>query len=360
VKKIISFLLLITIIIVLSFSLISCGGGGGGGGSSPGGNSPGPSISPGTSPILPGEVNVTGGTFKMDQYTEYTTSQGHDVTLSSFIMGAYEVTNKEYCAFLNSVGNKNEGGSYWYNNPGGDLESGITGGPDPGTFSTVSGYENLPVTRVTWYGAVAYCNWLSEQTGLSKVYGDYVSDGSGRWGSTAQYFKPANSGYRLPAEAEWEYACRAGTTTDFYWGGSVSSLAHITDYPPEADNYCWSGNNSGGRVHDVGAKIANNWGLYDMEGNVSEWCTNFYYAYYSSTTYIVDGQVVNPEVYYPLGYFGPSDGCYTNGMGWTNDRETRGTNITDFTGTYFQASYRPSPSKPENSSERLGFRLVRR
>src|SRR5712692_3933082 len=81
--------------------------------------------------------------------------------------------------------------------------------------------------------------------------------------------KVGDEHYRMPTEAEWEYACRAGTQTAYYWGGDI-----------EIDgDYCWSATNSLSTPHPVGQRRPNGWGLYDMSGNVSEWCADWYDAY---------------------------------------------------------------------------------
>ncbi|MCX4790961.1 MULTISPECIES: formylglycine-generating enzyme family protein [unclassified Streptomyces] len=113
-----------------------------------------------------------------------------------------------------------------------------------------------PVTEVSWKDAVQFCNLLSQATGLEPCYSvghdadgqDVVCD----W---------AADGYRLPSEAEWEYACRAGTSGDRYG---------------ELDEIAWHRGNSGGAVHDVATRAPNAWGLHDMIGNVWEWCWDVY------------------------------------------------------------------------------------
>ena len=96
--------------------------------------------------------------------------------------------------------------------------------------------EDLPVEKVSWRDAVAFCERLSQLEGQT---------------------------YRLPTEAEWEYACRATTTTPFFSTGEIDAVA-------------WYATNSGEHTHPVGSREANAWGLYDMHGNVAEWCSDYY------------------------------------------------------------------------------------
>ncbi len=172
----------------------------------------------------------------------------------------YNVTNKEFCVFLNSEGNQIEDKSPWINITDNEY-CGITGGPVSGTFYVKDDYENHPVVNISWYGAVAYCNWLSIQSGLENCYGG-VND--------REYIFTGRNGYRLPTEGEWEYACRAGSKTVYYWGNYMEN------------DYCWYEANSGYIIHPVGQKKPNAFGLYDMNGNVSEWC---YDRYKDSPTY---------------------------------------------------------------------------
>ena len=99
--------------------------------------------------------------------------------------------------------------------------------------------DKAPIIGVSWHDAVAYCEWLSQKS---------------------------NQHYRLPTEKEWEYACRAETTTKWSFG----------DDKKELGKYAWYDDNSNGRTHLVGEKLPNLWGLYDMYGNVEEWCEDWY------------------------------------------------------------------------------------
>ncbi|MEO2029662.1 MAG: formylglycine-generating enzyme family protein [Fuerstiella sp.] len=122
------------------------------------------------------------------------------------------------------------------------------------TPSEFKGAQN-PVENVSWDDAVEFCRKLSELPAE----------------------KSAGYVYRLPTEAEWEYACRAGTTTAYSFGDSKSELGE----------YAWYRKNSGDTTHPVGGKPPNAWGLYDMHGNVLEWCQDWY-EYYPS------GSVTDP------------------------------------------------------------------
>ncbi len=209
-----------------------------------------------------GMVLIPNGTFNMGSTVNPYESPIHSVTVSSFYTGKYEVTNSDYVVFLNSQGNQTEGGVEWI-----DLTAnqwnGITGGPNPGTFTVVPGYENRPVVYITWCGAVAYCNWLSSQHGYTPCYGPINNRGNDP--SVWRTLK----GYRLPTEAEWEYACRGGSTAEYYWGDPYPPD------PPNIGNYSWYTTNSDGNHHNIGGKSPNSFGLYDMSGNILEWCSDW-------------------------------------------------------------------------------------
>lgn len=119
-------------------------------------------------------------------------------------------------------------------------------------FPMVAG--DLPLTGVSWYDAVALCNQLSASAGLPPAYSIDGTEVDCEWSSP---------GYRLPTEAEWQYACTAGTPAYRY--GPIDDIA-------------WYAGNSGGHTHPVGTKEPNAWGLHDMLGNTWEWCWDLYDA----------------------------------------------------------------------------------
>ena len=209
-----------------------------------------------------------------------------------------------------------------------------------GAFEALMGYNpsrfsdcgaDCPVETVSWHEAAAYSNALSE---LDERTPCYSCSGSGTgvtcqehgaFSGTKLYQCP---GYRLPTEAEWEYAYRAGTTTAFYNGG-ISSCGG-TD--PNLDKIGWYRQNSGSETHPAGKMMANTWGLYDMAGNVWEWCHDW------GTTYPTTG------VTDPVGTSGSSR--VFRGGGW------------DYDAGFCRAAVRFSYS-PGGRFNSLGFRLAR-
>jgi len=155
-----------------------------------------------------------------------------------------------------------------------------------GAFTVDIGKEDHPVKEVSWYGSVSYCDWLSMKAGLTRAYDHSTWECNGH--------DPYNAkGYRLPTEAEWEYACRAGTQTPFNTGNCLDAGTEAN----YSGNYPYYGCTSGpyeGWTVPVGSYPANSFGLYDMHGNVWEWCNDWYGSY--------SGDETDPK--------GPSTGTY--------------------------------------------------
>jgi formylglycine-generating enzyme required for sulfatase activity len=134
---------------------------------------------------------------------------------------------------------------------------------DPGDLARYSPDQTGPMIGVSWFIAAAYCNWLSEQEGLPKEQWCYVPNQGGEYdaGMTIPADVLKRRGYRLPTEAEWEYACRAGTVTSRYHGFSAKLLGKHARYQANSQEHAWAG----------GSRLPNELGLFDMLGNVFEW-----------------------------------------------------------------------------------------
>jgi len=203
---------------------------------------------------------IRAGTFmRGGQHGEWDATPVHQVTLTrGFYMGIHPVTREQFQAVMGA-------------NPS-------TSG---GTLAPGEVQGRWPVDTVNWYHAVAFANRLSVMEGLTPVYhipgidwatlefADIPTTGNATWNAvTADW---TANGFRLATEAEWEFAARAGTTTQWSFGDTDAYI----------DYYAWTGGNFGGRTHQVGQLRPNPWGLYDMHGNVWEWVWDWFGAYAS-------------------------------------------------------------------------------
>ena len=203
------------------------------------------------SSIVANMIRIEGGSFIMgDTWGDGSIDEKptHKVTFTyDFYMGKYEVTFDEYDAFYEDTGRSKPDDNGW-------------------------GRGSRPAINVSWFDAIAYCNWLSEKNGLSKAYD---SDGNFLDKDGRVTTDPSEViGYRLPTEAEWEYAARGGIKSEGYkYAGSDN-----------ADEVAWYTSNSDKKTQEVGKKAPNELGLYDMSGNVWEWCSDWYDSgYYSKS-----------------------------------------------------------------------------
>lgn len=248
-----------------------------------------------------GMVLVHGGSFTMgspDGDGEAREHPQHTVRLDAFYIDTHLVTQENYGSLM---------------------------GVNPPVYR---GEKKLPVQDINWYDAVLYCNARSQRNGLEAVYQFSTVTGipgNGCTGLENLVIGYSKKGYRLPTEAEWEYACRAGTTTGYYWGEEMDG------------DYAWWEKNSLHKMQPVGIKKPNAWGLYDMAGNAQEWCNDWFEE---------DFYAVSP-IFSPVG---PASGIL---------RVLRGGSCYPYQdgGAHMRSANR-SCYKPENPRETFSFRCV--
>ena len=235
-------------------------------------------------------VQIPGGWFEMgSKKGNANESPVHKVWVDDFLIDTHEVTQEEYERLMNI-------------NP-----------------SHFKGPKN-PVEQVSWADAVLYCNARSRAENLEPCY----DEETGKCDFSAD-------GYRLPTEAEWEYACRAGTKTEYFFGRD----------PVQLKDYAWYIDNSFNKTHPVAEKKPNPWGIYDMYGNVAEWCNDIY-----SENYYTVSPDKNPQ--------GPSKGkkYVLRGGSWNTNAE----NIR----SSFRVGEDPGFQDACFARDDIGFRCVRK
>lgn len=251
-------------------------------------------------------ILVNGGSFSMgspeSERQRHEDEIYHTVTISSFYVDPYEVTQRDYRQII---------------------------GKNPSHFDG----DDLPVDSVTWYDAVTYCNRLSESKGFNPVYS--IDGNTVSWDRNAH-------GYRLLTEAEWEYVARSGTTTVFNTGNQIhSDSANFEGSYPYLieENYVRNSNpevvtsRSRGETIDVNSLAPNAFGLYNVHGNVSEWCFDYYGTYDPANT-------------------NDPAGAVTGSL-----RVNRGGSFNDFA-KHLRSAHR-SATNPIDTDRNLGFRIAR-
>lgn len=256
----------------------------------------------------PQMLSVAGGTFPMgDTFEDNPNDKSliHSVKLDSFYIGKYEVSNAEFVVFLNEEGNQTEGGSEWIDISSSDSQIEKT----DDTYHPKSGKGNHPVVMVSWYGATAYAAWLAKKSGEN---------------------------FRLPTEAEWEYAAREGGKK-VRFGNSMNTADPSQINFDASESYQESYSVVGEYKKEtvaVSSFSPNRLGIYNMSGNVWEWCSDWY-----DPNYYNESPNHNPK--------GPDSGTMrvTRGGSWSNDA------------SYARAAYRNGRA-PDYRYFIIGFRLA--
>ena len=260
---------------------------------------------------------IESGTFQMGSNADLSdASPAHSVNIGDFYLASTETTNTQYCAFLNEKGNQTEGGVAWIDLTGKYEQEKCRLRQFGSRFVVESGYDDYPVIYVSWYGARAYCDWLTEKT-------------------------KAGRQYRLPTEAEWEYVAGGGQAGRTGWAGA-SDESQLYRYANFCEGKCtepWrrlSQTDGYAYTAPVGKLQHNRLGVFDMSGNVQEWCSDRY-----DSDYYQKSPVDDPT--------GPATGAYRILRGGSWDGYAQGCRID-----------RRDNSTPASRKVNLGFRVAAR